>query len=431
MSFSSASNNVVLKTSDAMNNSLDELFEVVINKSSSRQKPLTERQLPRSFFVPPSGNSNCPSVSHFKAFSSPATLEETYRAGPGQQNINHFKQRSLDSQNGNQHFSDLTSVPNIEMKSHSPALERKPHLNIEIKELPVGYEMAINGNCQVYFLNHNTKETTWFDPRLPETIQKWGMTLNDLQELHIRYINMMSNNNAKSLSQTQHPMNVLRSPQTQQSQSGRSDQTNSFNDPKSQTHFRSCSQPVSSSGTSLGGGVVDSSSATLNNFQMKPVGNLQYFVNQVSGGGSMLGNYQDLCRLHPHCSSSVQGSLSHSNNSSCSNLSTCLNGLNLSPLPSSQNSGNSILLNHSPYTGHASPGLNVVAYSHSHQDSLDSGVGQSVVSQSQLSSNTLNQTNDPSKSFDYSIKYEEADNFDSCTSKLDDFMDIDFRQLNY
>jgi len=145
----------------------------------------------------------------------------------------------------------------------------------------------------------------------------------------------------------------------------------------------------------------------------------------------MLNNYQDLCRLHPHCSSSVQGSLSHSNNSSCSNLSACLNGLNLSPLPSSQNSGNSILMNHSPYTGHVSPSLNVVAYSHSHQDSLDSGVGQSVVSQSQVSSNVINQNNDPTKNFDFPIKYEEVDNFDSCCNdKNDEFMDIDIRPLN-
>lgn len=36
-------------------------------------------------------------------------------------------------------------------------------MTFAISELPVGYDMAINESNQVYFLNHQTQETTWYD----------------------------------------------------------------------------------------------------------------------------------------------------------------------------------------------------------------------------------------------------------------------------
>ncbi|VDP71375.1 unnamed protein product [Echinostoma caproni] len=60
-------------------------------------------------------------------------------------------------------------------------------LDYEISELPAEFELAINENKQVYFLNHQTQATTWFDPRIPEEFQKWGMTIEELQQVHINY----------------------------------------------------------------------------------------------------------------------------------------------------------------------------------------------------------------------------------------------------
>ncbi|BHF57756.1 DNA-binding transcription factor yap1 [Sparganum proliferum] len=60
-------------------------------------------------------------------------------------------------------------------------------LTSPICELPSEYQMAINDENQVYFLNHKTKETTWFDPRIPHEEQKWGMTMKELNDLHISY----------------------------------------------------------------------------------------------------------------------------------------------------------------------------------------------------------------------------------------------------
>ncbi|ESK87022.1 nedd4-like e3 ubiquitin-protein ligase wwp1 [Moniliophthora roreri MCA 2997] len=38
----------------------------------------------------------------------------------------------------------------------------------QLKEpLPYGWEQATTPNGLVYFIDHNTKTTTWFDPRLP------------------------------------------------------------------------------------------------------------------------------------------------------------------------------------------------------------------------------------------------------------------------
>lgn len=60
-------------------------------------------------------------------------------------------------------------------------------MGFAISDLPAGFDLAINENNQVYFLNHQTQDTTWFDPRIPEKYQKWGMTLEELEQVHINY----------------------------------------------------------------------------------------------------------------------------------------------------------------------------------------------------------------------------------------------------
>jgi E3 ubiquitin-protein ligase NEDD4 len=38
--------------------------------------------------------------------------------------------------------------------------------------LPAGWEMRLTSNARVYFVDHNTKTTTWDDPRLPSSLDQ-------------------------------------------------------------------------------------------------------------------------------------------------------------------------------------------------------------------------------------------------------------------
>ncbi|KAI5713164.1 hypothetical protein M8J75_014162 [Diaphorina citri] len=164
--------NLVLRADDSQNESLRALFDSVLKPDATRQlqKPLNMRNLPKSFFQPPSTGSRSPSVSsishsrensadsafgtstitstsssvsggglqiaHPRAHSSPASLQQTY-ASAQQQHQQHLKQRSY----------DITTVLD------------------ELGPLPPGWEQARTAEGQVYYLNHHTKTTTWEDPR--------------------------------------------------------------------------------------------------------------------------------------------------------------------------------------------------------------------------------------------------------------------------
>ncbi|CAG9137181.1 unnamed protein product [Plutella xylostella] len=147
---------------------LQSLFDTVLKPDSKRplQVPLRMRQLPKSFFNPPSTGSKSPSVSHSRensadsafgstsaggtvpvshsrAHSSPASLQQTYAAA-GQQN----QQPPLHHQHAKQRSYDVG-----------------PHLQDDLGPLPPGWEQARTPEGQIYYLNHITKTTTWEDPR--------------------------------------------------------------------------------------------------------------------------------------------------------------------------------------------------------------------------------------------------------------------------
>ncbi|CAH8478225.1 unnamed protein product [Schistosoma turkestanicum] len=193
------------------NSSLQELF----NPASQRQQvPLHQRNLPKSFFVPP-GDVNDNSrfsklnslhcnernnsdfvVFHSKANSSPACLDAALRTSVSVNAPNHSHQKSLDvaSKFKIEFSPDLvfsgscnSGILQGQRDSQQTALLYRPSMTFAISELPVGYDMAINESNQVYFLNHQTQETTWFDPRIPEKFQKWGMTPEELEQVHLRY----------------------------------------------------------------------------------------------------------------------------------------------------------------------------------------------------------------------------------------------------
>ncbi|XP_045445811.1 transcriptional coactivator YAP1 [Melitaea cinxia] len=159
--------NLVLRVDQDSDSVLQSLFDTVLKPDSKRplQVPLRMRQLPKSFFNPPSTGSKSPSVSHSRensadsafgsssatgaapvshsrAHSSPASLQQTYAAGQQSQQPplphQHAKQRSYD------------------VGSHIPD---------ELGPLPAGWEQARTPEGQIYYLNHITKTTTWEDPR--------------------------------------------------------------------------------------------------------------------------------------------------------------------------------------------------------------------------------------------------------------------------
>lgn len=146
--------NLVLRVDQDSETFLQSLFDTVLKPDSKRplQVPLRMRQLPKSFFNPPSTGSKSPSVSHSRensadsafgsssatgaapvshsrAHSSPASLQQTYAAGQQTQqpplHHQHAKQRSYD------------------VGSHIPD---------ELGPLPAGWEQARTPEGQIYYL---------------------------------------------------------------------------------------------------------------------------------------------------------------------------------------------------------------------------------------------------------------------------------------
>jgi E3 ubiquitin-protein ligase NEDD4 len=46
----------------------------------------------------------------------------------------------------------------------------QPQTISQLGPLPSGWEMRLTNTARVYFVDHNTKTTTWDDPRLPSTL---------------------------------------------------------------------------------------------------------------------------------------------------------------------------------------------------------------------------------------------------------------------
>lgn len=146
--------NLVLRVDQDSDSVLQSLFDTVLKPDSKRplQVPLRMRQLPKSFFNPPSTGSKSPSVSHSRensadsafgsssatgatpvshsrAHSSPASLQQTYAAG--QQN----QQPPLHHQHSKQRSYDVGT-----------------HIPDELGPLPSGWEQARTPEGQIYYL---------------------------------------------------------------------------------------------------------------------------------------------------------------------------------------------------------------------------------------------------------------------------------------
>ncbi|XP_022643711.1 transcriptional coactivator YAP1-A-like isoform X2 [Varroa jacobsoni] len=168
------------------------------------------RNLPPSFFQQPaegatalSGQIAKPVVNHSRAHSSPASLEQTYRSAP--QQPTHARQQSYDlvdedplppgwqmmrTSIGQRYYlnhethTTTWEDPRKKLNGQVRATQRAtapppPHttnpsvINAEtLGPLPAGWEQRTTSDGEVYFLNHNNRTTSWFDPRIPTHLQK-------------------------------------------------------------------------------------------------------------------------------------------------------------------------------------------------------------------------------------------------------------------
>nr|WIM36153.1 yorkie [Pyrrhocoris apterus] len=238
---------LVVRIDQDSDTELQALFDSVLKPDSKRPLavPFRMRNLPNSFFNPPSTGSKSPSVSsishsrensadsafgtanttvsglqvnHPRAHSSPASLQQTY-ASAGQQPPQHMKQRSYDmdelppgweearTSEGQIYFlnhitqtttwedprksaqSNSLTAQRAELIASSPhpSTSPQPHSGKSssatsggLGPLPDGWEQAFTAEGEVYFINHQAKTTSWFDPRIPMHLQRTPSSSNTL-----------------------------------------------------------------------------------------------------------------------------------------------------------------------------------------------------------------------------------------------------------
>lgn len=218
-------NGLVVRIDSDSQNNLQALFDSVLKPGDSKrplQVPFRMRKLPNSFFTPPLTGSKSPTVSHSRAnstdsafstdsqsnncsenqnialhtpavapsgllishsraHSSPASLQQTYAglntqptsaaavaaaaaaAAAGTGTI----AKTNCNPNGNPQNQSDNSIQRIHMKQRSYDVISPIQLTNELGALPPGWEQAKTNDGQIYYLNHITKTTQWEDPRVP------------------------------------------------------------------------------------------------------------------------------------------------------------------------------------------------------------------------------------------------------------------------
>ncbi|KAG5312339.1 YAP1 protein, partial [Acromyrmex insinuator] len=186
--------NPVVRVDQNSESDLQALFDTVLKPDSKRplQVPLRLRNLPDSFFNPP-----------------PASLQQTYASAqqapqhapqPHARHHHHQKQRSYDvistvddlgplphgweqarTPEGQIYFlNHLTRTTTWEDPRKTAAAASVAAVAAAVESsksnalgpLPDGWEQARTAEGEIYFINHQTRTTSWFDPRIPSHLQR-------------------------------------------------------------------------------------------------------------------------------------------------------------------------------------------------------------------------------------------------------------------
>ncbi|XP_059483261.1 transcriptional coactivator YAP1 isoform X1 [Neocloeon triangulifer] len=176
---------------DGDSDSLQALFDSVLKPNSQRplQVPLRMRKLPDSFFNPPSKGSKSGSVSSIShsrensadsAFGASSTTPSSTAAGSPQQlapqpappppalQISHPRAHSSPASLQQTYASAHQQVPSASVGAQHLRQRSYDILGDSgdaLGPLPLGWEQARTAEGQIYFLNHHTRTTTWEDPR--------------------------------------------------------------------------------------------------------------------------------------------------------------------------------------------------------------------------------------------------------------------------
>ncbi|EFA11163.1 transcriptional coactivator YAP1-A isoform X1 [Tribolium castaneum] len=159
--------------------------------------------------------------AHHRAHSSPASLQQTYAVGQAQATHHHIKQRSYDvaskvedntplptgweqarTPEGQLYYlNHITRTTTWEdprkslaaqaaaqqhqsaeqlLSSHQVSQAQAPNstppakvsTDVDLGPLPEGWEQAQTPEGEIYFINHQTRTTSWFDPRIPTHLQQ-------------------------------------------------------------------------------------------------------------------------------------------------------------------------------------------------------------------------------------------------------------------
>ena len=188
----------IVRLNEDANQNLEELFRAVMGPKDGQiplSKPMRQRNLPPSFFTPPETGSK--SASHSRESSldanfsphppastaspslspaSPSGILSRIDIGLNRTNltINHLRTHSSPA-SLQQNFTVAPTTP-----ANHTASQHIRQLSYDIDKLPEGWEMSIEKNTgKPFFINHNTKTTTWEDPRA--TLQMEQLHLHQIQ----------------------------------------------------------------------------------------------------------------------------------------------------------------------------------------------------------------------------------------------------------
>jgi len=164
---------VTIHTREDSDSELQNLFDFSLNKGGQRSLyvPLRMRNLPASFWQPPTHGSKSPSV-HSRENSLDNSLG-TFSPGPG------ASPQPAPGGVGLAHHNRANSCPATLEQTLAVAQQQNHNLqNLHLRQqsydvgggddmgpLPPGWEMAKAPNGQLYYMNHITKTTQWEDPR--------------------------------------------------------------------------------------------------------------------------------------------------------------------------------------------------------------------------------------------------------------------------